>query len=78
MFRQFLPRRRLQSTNFYRAGASVLPIGFLPRRGPRFTRKYTNKSTVRKQNSTNFDRAVFYRFLRGGFLCQCWYGRYYM
>ena len=47
---QFLPRRRLRSTNFYR---------FLPRRGRRFTRKKPNKSTTTKHNSTNFYRAVF-------------------
>ena len=79
IFYQFLPRRRLDSTNFYRAGAPSQPIStapappfyqFLPvSTAPRspFYPKKPNKSTMRKHNSTNFCRAVFEILPIGGF-----------
>ena len=71
IFYRFLPRRRLQSTNFYRAGASVLPIstGFyraavavLPRKTEQIDHEETQVYQFLPgffRNSTNFYRAVF-------------------
>ena len=60
IFYQFLPRRRLQSTNFYRAGASVLPIS---------TGFYRGAVAVLPEKTEQIDReeAKFYQFLPGGF-----------